>query len=190
MAMLPVPSHPAAAGTRGVFEEETGMDRLTEPTDATELRRVFGCFPSGVTAVCALVDGVPVGMAASTFVPVSLDPPLASVCVQSESKTWPRLRRSEQLGISVLAGNHELACLSLSDRHGDRFRDLTWRAGPGGAVFIEDAVAWLSCHLFAEMPAGDHVIALLLIAGVGAASEGEPLVRHRSQFRRLAPSIP
>ena len=164
------------------------MDRLTAPTDSRELRRVFGCFPSGVTAVCALVDGVPVGMAASTFVPVSLDPPLVSVCVRSESMTWPRLRRSEQLGISVLAGNHELACRSLSDRHGDRFHGVAWRAGAGGAVFVEDGVAWLSCQLYAELPAGDHVIALLHIAGVQANAEGEPLVFHRSRFRKLVAS--
>jgi flavin reductase (DIM6/NTAB) family NADH-FMN oxidoreductase RutF len=162
------------------------MDRLTAPTDSRELRRVFGCFPSGVTAVCALVDGVPVGMAASTFVPVSLDPPLVSVCVRNESMTWPRLRRSDQLGISVLAGNHELACRSLSDRDGDRFKGVSWRAGRGDEVFVEDALAWLSCRLEAEVPAGDHVIAVLRIVGVQADSDGEPLLVHRSQFRKLA----
>jgi flavin reductase (DIM6/NTAB) family NADH-FMN oxidoreductase RutF len=165
------------------------MDRLTPPTDPLELRRVFGCFPSGVTAVCALVDGEPVGMAASTFVGVSLDPPLVSVCVRAESATWPRLRRSAQLGISVLGGNHELACRALADRHGDRFNGVAWQAGPGAAVFVEDAVAWLACRLYAEMPAGDHIIALLLIDGVRADSDGEPLVFHRSQFRRLAVSL-
>jgi flavin reductase (DIM6/NTAB) family NADH-FMN oxidoreductase RutF len=162
------------------------LDRLTPPTDPKELRRVFGCFPSGVTAVCAMVDGVPVGMAASTFVGVSLDPPLVSVCVRSESGTWPRLRRSGQLGISVLGRNHELACRSLADREGDRFKNVAWRAGSGDAVFIEDAVAWLACDLYAEIPAGDHIIALLLIAGVQADSTGEPLVFHRSQYRSLA----
>ena len=162
------------------------MDRLAPPTDPTELRRVFGCFPSGVTALCALVDGVPVGMAASTFVPVSLDPPLVSVCVQSGSMTWPRLRRGDRLGVSVLAGNHELACRSLSDRHGDRFNGVAWLAGLGDAVFIDGAVAWLACRLQAELPAGDHVIALLRILGVRADSDGEPLVLHRSRFRKLA----
>lgn len=161
------------------------MDRLLPPTDPTELRRVFGCFPSGVTAVCALVDGGPAGMAASTFVPVSLDPPLVSVCVRSASTTWPRLRFSGQLGISVLAGNHELACRSLADKHGDRFKDIAWRAGSGGAVFIDDAVACLACRVHDELPAGDHIIVLLRILGVRADSGGEPLVFHRSRFRRL-----
>jgi flavin reductase (DIM6/NTAB) family NADH-FMN oxidoreductase RutF len=163
------------------------MDGLTLPTDPLELRRVFGCFPSGVTAVCALVDGAPVGMAASTFVPVSLDPPLVSVCVQSGSATWARLRSRDQLGISVLAGTHEVACRSLSDKDGDRFKGVAWRALPGGAIVVDGAVAWLACRLHAELPAGDHIIALLHIVGVYADSEGgEPLVFHRSRFRQLA----
>jgi flavin reductase (DIM6/NTAB) family NADH-FMN oxidoreductase RutF len=164
---------------------KTGMDTLTPPTDPRELRRVFGCFPSGVTAVCAMVDGVPVGMAASTFVPVSLDPPLVSVCVRNESATWPRLRRAEMLGISVLTGDHELACRALADKRSDRFSDVAWRTGPADAVFIDDAAAELACHLYAEMPAGDHIIALLLIAGVRANPDSEPLVFHRSRYRRL-----
>jgi flavin reductase (DIM6/NTAB) family NADH-FMN oxidoreductase RutF len=86
----------------------------------------------------------------------------------------------------VLAGNHELACRALADKQGDRFKEVSWRAGPGDAIFIEDAVAVLACHLYAEMPAGDHIIALLLIAGVRADPEGEPLVFHRSRYRKLA----
>jgi len=162
------------------------MDGLSPPTDPTELRRVFGCFPSGVTAVCALVDGAPVGMAASTFVPVSLDPPLVSVCVRSASRTWTRLRWCAQLGISVLAGGHEVACRSLADQDGDRFKGVAWRAIPGDAVLVDGAVAWLACRLHAEVPAGDHVIALLRILGVRADSAGEPLVFHRSRFRHLS----
>ena len=43
------------------------MVQVASPlVDEGELRRVFGCFPSGVIAVCAIVDGEPVGMAASS----------------------------------------------------------------------------------------------------------------------------
>jgi flavin reductase (DIM6/NTAB) family NADH-FMN oxidoreductase RutF len=167
-----------------------GMKGFTPPSDPAELRRVFGCFPSGVTAVCALVGGAPAGMAASTFVPVSLDPPMVSVCVRSESATWPRLRFSGRLGISVLGGGHEPACRALADKGGDRFRDITWTADAGGAVFVDGAVAWLACRIHDEMPAGDHVIALLRILEVRADSDGEPLVFHRSRFRTLAPAAP
>lgn len=35
-------------------------------TDAT-LRRAYGMFPSGITAICALLDHRPVGLVASSF---------------------------------------------------------------------------------------------------------------------------
>lgn len=56
-------------------------EQLEIRADGAGLRRVFAHFPSGVVAVSAEVDGEPRGMAVSTFVPVSLDPPLVSFCV-------------------------------------------------------------------------------------------------------------
>ena len=70
----------------------------TPVVDEGELRRVFGCFPSGVIAVCAIVDGEPVGMAASSFTSVSVAPALVSICVQNTSTTWPRLRSAAEAG--------------------------------------------------------------------------------------------
>ena len=53
---------------------------MTFPTnqdlDPIRLRTVFGIFPTGVVAVAAQVDDVLVGLAASSFASVSLDPPL------------------------------------------------------------------------------------------------------------------
>ncbi|WP_329048711.1 hypothetical protein OG873_04800 [Streptomyces violaceus] len=34
---------------------------VAAPTDPAALRKAFGCFPSGVTALCALDSGTPVG---------------------------------------------------------------------------------------------------------------------------------
>ena len=153
--------------------------------DAT-LRRVFGCFPSGVIAVCASVDGEPLGMAASSFTTVSVAPPLVSICVQNSSTTWPRLLRRERLGISVLAEHHGDACLSLSRKVGDRFAGVRWTELANGAVIVHEATAWLDCRLHSELPAGDHTIALLEICELSADPDTPPLVFHGSRFRRLA----
>ena len=75
----------------------------------TSLREAFGHFPSGVVAIAAEVNGVREGLAASTFVPVSLDPPLVSFCVQNISTTWPKLKGVPMLGISVLGEAHDEA---------------------------------------------------------------------------------
>lgn len=163
------------------------MSRLgAMPTDPGVLRRAFGCFPSGVTAVCALDAGVPVGMAASTFTPVSLAPPLVSVCVQGTSATWPRLRGRRRIGVSVLAEDQDAVCRSLAAKDGDRFAGVGWEADEAGGVYIHGAGLWLECSMHAELPGGDHTIALLEIRSLRVEPDRSPLVFHGSQFRRLA----
>ncbi|MBF6556342.1 MAG: flavin reductase family protein [Acidimicrobiales bacterium] len=158
-------------------------------TDHTDLRKAYGCFPSGVTAVCALSDGAPVGMAASSFTAVSISPPLVSVCVQLASTTWPRLRGLPRLGVSVLAEDQDAACRALAMKGGDRFADLAWEANDDGALFVNRATAWLECSVYSELSAGDHLIALLEIHGFGSDPGRSPLVFHSSRFRHLSAAV-
>ena len=158
----------------------------TTTSDPRALRSAFGSFPSGVTAVCALVDGRPVGMAASSFTSVSLDPPLVSVCFQHTSATWPLLRSHGRLGVSILAEHQNEVCRQLSRTASNRFDDVAWEATSDGAVLLHDSAAWLDCTLDAEIPAGDHTIALLHIDGFHTVPDTAPLVFHDSRFRRLA----
>lgn len=175
--------------TSGV-QHTTAVQDATGTLDATELRRVFGAFPSGVTAVAALVDGVPAGLAASSFTSVSLDPPLVSVCVAHNSTTWPLLRDRARLGVSVLGAHQERACRQLAARGTDRFAGLGWHATPGGAVLIDDASAWFDCTVENHIRAGDHDIVLLRVHELDADHAVAPLVFHTGRFRRLESARP
>ena len=149
------------------------------------LRRVFGSFPTGVTVIAGFVDGVPAGLAANSFVSVSLDPPLVSVCVAHTSGTWPILRRAGRIGVSVLGAHQEHVGRQLSARGVDRFAALRWRTSPDGAVLLDGASAWLDCAIEREVPAGDHDIVLLRVHDLDADPEVAPLVFHGSRYRRL-----
>ncbi|REF31782.1 flavin reductase family protein [Calidifontibacter indicus] len=154
--------------------------------DTDHLRRVFGAYPTGVTALAAIVDGKPVGMAASSFTSVSLAPPIVSVCIAHSSSTWPVLRRTRRLGVSVLAADQVDACRALSARDTDRFADLRWRETFGGAVLLDDAGAWIETSIRQVVRAGDHDVVLLDVHDLDRADEVAPLVFHGSAFRRLA----
>lgn len=156
--------------------------------DEVGLRRVFGCFPCGVIAVCAMVDDQPVGMAASSFTSVSLDPALVSVCVANTSTTWPKLANLERLGLSVLAGDHAPIARSLASKTGDRFSGIDWVATDSGAVFVHGATLWLECAPFKRVEAGDHEIVVLQIVALAIYPDVAPMVFHRSNFRELAPT--
>ena len=156
-------------------------DKLTP----TSLREAFGHFPSGIIAIAAEVDGVRVGLAASTFVPVSLEPPLVSFCVQNTSTTWPKLKDVRALGISVLGESHDGAARSLAAKTGDRFADLETESFDSGAVFIRGTSLWMETAIEQLIPAGDHTIVVLQVSDVRVDPDIAPIVFHRSIFRRL-----
>jgi flavin reductase (DIM6/NTAB) family NADH-FMN oxidoreductase RutF len=159
---------------------------MTSVVDQVELRRVFGAFPTGVTALAAAgEDGRPIGLAVSSFTSVSLDPPLVSVCVAHTSTTWPALRGRDRLGVSVLGAHQEQAARQLSVRSHDRFAGLAWRVNLDGAVLIEGASAWFDCSIDQQIRAGDHDIVLLRVLDLYADHDVPPLVFHASQFRQL-----
>ncbi|MCW2549549.1 MAG: putative oxidoreductase [Mycobacterium sp.] len=159
----------------------SSTDKLTP----SSLREAFGHFPSGVVAIAAEVDGTREGLAASTFVPVSLDPPLVSFCVQNTSTTWPRLKTVPRLGISVLGEAHDEAVRTLAAKTGDRFAGLETESNDRGAVFIRGTSMWLESGIEQLIAAGDHTIVVLRVSDVRVNPEIAPIVFHRSVFRRL-----
>ncbi|HEY3978371.1 MAG TPA: flavin reductase family protein [Streptosporangiaceae bacterium] len=178
---------PAAAAAAAAVPRGTGRPGLLRIHDEAELRRVFGAFPTGVTAVAALAGGMPLGLAASSFTSVSLDPPIVSVCIARGSRTWPRLGRARRLGISVLGAHQEQASRQLAAAGPDRFARLDWRATADGAVLVEGASAWLDCSVETAVPAGDHEMILLRVHELDADPAVPPLVFHASRYRRLLP---
>ncbi|MFL6109577.1 MAG: flavin reductase family protein [Marmoricola sp.] len=152
--------------------------------DPDRLRAAFGIFPTGVVAVAAQVGGELVGLAASSFTSVSLDPPLVSISIARTSKTWPDLRRSGRLGVTVLADHHGDVCRQLAGEPERRFDGLPVRVHDG-AVTLEDGLARFECSVFAEVGAGDHVLVLLRLHLVDHSDTSGPLVFHRSAFGRV-----
>jgi len=151
----------------------------------SSLRDAFGYFPSGVIAIAAEVDGTLVGLAASTFVPVSLEPPLVSFCVQNTSETWPKLKDVPSLGISVLGEAHDEAARTLAAKTGDRFAGLETVSRESGAVFIAGTSVWVESAIEQLVPAGDHTIVILRVDDIVVHADVAPIVFHRSTFRRL-----
>lgn len=162
--------------------------------DPFRLRQAFGVFPSGVVAVAAHVDGQVVGLAASSFTSVSLDPPLVSFSVANTSKTWPDLRRATHVGLTILAEHHAEVCQQLAGPVEHRFDGVPVRVTEDGAALLDEGLARFDCSVYREVEAGDHTVVLLRLHSVEHDAEalppGAPLVFHRSAFGRLHRASP
>jgi flavin reductase (DIM6/NTAB) family NADH-FMN oxidoreductase RutF len=150
--------------------------------DPVALRQAFGIFPSGVVAVAAEVGGTYVGLAASSFTSVSLDPPLVSFSIANTSKTWPDLRRASHLGVTVLADHHGSVARQLAGPVDRRFADVAVTVTSEGAVTLDEGLATFDTTIYRELEAGDHTIVLLELHAVQHVDHSLPLVFHRSQF--------
>ena len=159
--------------------------------DPTRLREAFGVFPSGVVAVAAEVDGALVGLAASSFTSVSLEPALVSFSVANSSQTWPILRRAAHLGVTVLADHHDVVCRQLAGPVAQRFEGIPVTRTADGAVTLDEGLVRYDCSVYREVEAGDHTIVLLRLHAVeqvaAHADASQPLIFHRSGFTALHP---
>jgi flavin reductase (DIM6/NTAB) family NADH-FMN oxidoreductase RutF len=93
------------------------------------------------------------------------------------------------LGISVLSAEHDTAARVLAAKNGDRFAGIETETHSGGAVFVAGCGIWMDVTVDQEVLAGDHTIVVMRINTVhsdDAEVDIEPIVFHRSGFRRLA----
>jgi flavin reductase (DIM6/NTAB) family NADH-FMN oxidoreductase RutF len=68
--------------------------------DATVYKNVLGSFPSGVTVITTLDDdGSVVGLTASAFSSLSMDPPLVLFCPNYTSDSYPVLIKQKRFAI-------------------------------------------------------------------------------------------
>ncbi len=160
--------------------------QLSHDISPLSLRSAFGQFPSGVAALAASTEQGYAGMAASSFtVGVSLDPPLVSVAIQNHSETWPALRDADSIGISILGQGQGSIARQLAAKGIDRFEGLDLETHDA-SIFINHAALWLDTTVYAEYPAGDHIMVLLQVNNLADFTNiHEPLVFHKSQFRNL-----
>jgi flavin reductase (DIM6/NTAB) family NADH-FMN oxidoreductase RutF len=155
------------------------------PVDDASFRLVLSQFATGVTVVLTRdAAGAPAGLTVSAFTSVSLDPPLALVCVSRRSDAHDAFRESGIFGVSVLGAEQEEVSRRFAWRGPEKFDGFVLEHGETGALLVPGAVAHLECAVVAAHPAGDHTIYVGEIR-VLRASPGPPLLYHRGSYRRV-----
>lgn len=134
-------------------------DGELEAADPSGLRRALGSFATGVTVITTLADGGrPVGVTASSFNTVSLDPPLILWSLSRQSPNLDAFRIGSHFAVNVLADGQLELCNRFGRPGPDKFAGLVTQPGAGGAPLLPGAVAQFECQREAVYPGGDHLI--------------------------------
>jgi len=127
--------------------------------DRRQFRNALSQFATGVTIITTrLGDGSFLGLTASSFNSVSLDPPLVLWSLASGASSLPVFTGNSHYVINVLAGNQQALAERFSQRIENRFDGVEFELSRTGLPILKGAAAWFECHNRSRYPEGDHVI--------------------------------
>ncbi|MFF7793450.1 flavin reductase [Streptomyces sp. NPDC007991] len=150
-----------------------------------QFRRVMGELAAGVTVLTTTSPSGPVGMTTSAVTSLSLDPLLVLACLANCSGTLALIREHGTFAVNILAAAMDDTSQVFAEKPLlERFAGVPHHYQDTVPI-LDEAVAAVTCRVHATHPGGDHTI---LIGAVTTTShrQGEPLLRHRGSYRRLA----
>lgn len=168
------------------------MKRASPPNfDSSAFRRALGQFATGVTVITTRSSsGQLIGITASSFNSVSLDPPLVLWSLATKSASMPVFRTNSHYVVNVLSDSQLALCQRFATVKGDRFAGVSHAAGDTGMPVLDGALAWFECHNRSRYEEGDHVIFVGEVERCGVhpdAAAMAPLVFHGGAFHGLKP---
>lgn len=157
------------------------------------LRDVMRTFPQGVVVVTARDEEGPRGITVSSFMSISLSPPLVAVCIMNEARAHAPIKAGQFL-VNVLAedqgpvSDHFAMPKLSSEQQFERFP-----AGPtvGNSELrsIEGALGYLACKVVNEVVLSDHTLFVGEVEQVLLGREAKPLVFCSREYWGLGRTV-
>ncbi len=164
----------------------------SNPIDPRELRDALSQFATGVTVItCFNEQGQAVGMTASSFNSLSLDPALVLWSIGKNSSNFEAFNRCSHFNIHILKHDQAPLAYQFASKDQDRFSGVELLGeeatnGEQGAPALADCLVRFECAMHANHDGGDH---RLLIGEVLRlhSNDGEALAFYRGKFAGLLP---
>jgi flavin reductase (DIM6/NTAB) family NADH-FMN oxidoreductase RutF len=155
--------------------------------DARHFRHALAQFATGVTVITTrMPDGRFIGLTASSFNSVSLDPPLVLWSLAQGATSMPVFSGNSHYVINVLAADQAGLAERFAMRVEDRFDGVDFRLSETGLPILSGVVAWFECHNRSRYPEGDHVIFVGEVERCDTAAKAA-LVFHAGKFSSTLP---
>ena len=158
--------------------------RAIAPSFSTgDFRAALGMFATGVTIVTARgPGGAPVGLTANSFNSVSLVPPLVLWSLARSAGSMPAFEQGSHYAVNILAAEQHALAERFASKTADRFADVAFSEGAGGAPVIEGAVAVFECFNRSRYEEGDHVIFVGEVERCSLREGATPLIFHGGRY--------
>ncbi len=151
--------------------------------DAKDFRRALSQFPTGVTVITTIdAEGNPVGVTASSFNSVSMDPTLVLWSIDKGANSLSAFENAEFFAVNVLASDQVSTSNNFASRGQDKFANAQYSSGLGNAPILDHYAAQFECKTWAVYEGGDHLILVGEVKKYRSNDNAEPLVFSRGSY--------
>jgi flavin reductase (DIM6/NTAB) family NADH-FMN oxidoreductase RutF len=152
------------------------------------LRDVMRTFPQGVVVVTAMGKDGPRGITVSSFLSLSLTPPLVLVSINRASQAHEAIDRGA-FSVNVLAEDQgklsdHFALPNLTSE--DQFRPVDSEGTP---PLLAGCLGYLHCRVVERIPRADHTLFIAEVEKSVLGRDGRPLVFFSRQYWGLGTTV-
>lgn len=163
---------------------------MSDPASA--IRALMRRAPQLVTVVTAGGPEGPRGITVSSFIPVSLEPPLVLVSIMNSARAHPaiaagsfrvHLLAADQADVS---GHFAKPGLDSTDQFGGRFAEAVKGEGVEDSPRISGCIGWLACATVGSYVEGDHTLFIGKVTeGRVDRADAPPLLYYDRGYREV-----
>lgn len=155
--------------------------------DSKELRQVFSQFPTGVTVITTRTsEGQPIGVTASSFNSVSVDPPLILWSIDKGAHSLEAFKSCEYFSVNILSDQQILISNRFAGRGQDKFDGVDYIDGVGDCPLLPEALAQLQCKNWNIYEGGDHLIMVGEVVDYKITENTRPLVFSQGSYSQAS----
>ncbi len=153
--------------------------------DPRAFRRALGNFATGVTIITAQgPDGTNVGVTASSFNSLSIDPPLILWSSIKEARSCAIFEASTHFAVNILAADQMDMSNHFARQQEDKFANIEWEEGIGGAPIFPNCAGRFQCETYNKVDGGDHWIFIGKVVAFDDFGRA-PLCFHQGSYSML-----
>lgn len=161
---------------------------MTQPEfDPRDFRNALGKFPTGVTIITTKNEsGELIGMTASSFNTVSLNPPLILWSIDKGARSLPSFGEGHHFAVHVLSEHQQDLSNTFATKSDDKFAGIDVTFGIAEVPLLPEFSARFQCVCQHEYDGGDHVILVGRVLDYETADCNSPLVFHSGSYAKIS----
>ncbi|GFO72227.1 flavin-dependent trigonelline monooxygenase, reductase component [Bathymodiolus japonicus methanotrophic gill symbiont] len=152
-----------------------------------EFKDTLKLWASGVSVVTAQSEDEKLGMTATSFASVSMDPPQILVCLNETTETGAAILQNKKFAVNILTSEQQQVSNQFAGGSSmdERFKNVVWHKGELGVPVLDESLAIMECTVVHQFKAGTHWVVVGEIQH-NQCNTGGPLLYFNSAYQQVA----